>query len=282
MRTATGEFLPADEVIVCAGAYESPGVLLRSGIGPGAELAALGRSRGGRSPGGRGEPRRPSVGVDRPALCGTRRRPPGIPARGHRPQQSVDSGRCAGPAVDGLRSDSEHDGYGFCIAAALLKPTSRGRLRLRSLDAGAAPHIELGYFRDGTDLERLTECFRIAEAAAHAGRLPEVTHGARIGPPAEVVADDRALSAWIRATAMTYHHPVGTCAMGLDPSSGAVVDPDGRVHGVSGLSVIDAAVMPELPSANTNIPTIMLAEHLAARRWTGSRTDRVAASAAAP
>ena len=68
---------------------------------------------------------------------------------------------------------------------------------------------------------------------------------------------------------MTYHHPVGTCAMGLDPSAGAVVDPDGRVYGVPGLSVVDASVIPELPSANTNIPTIMLAEHLAARRWTG-------------
>src|SRR3954470_7207393 len=66
--------------------------------------------------------------------------------------------------------------------------------------------------------------------------------------------------------AATYPHPVGTCAMGTDPGDGAVVDPDGRVHGVVGLSVVDASVLPELPSANTNVPTIMLAEHLAARR----------------
>ena len=92
----------------------------------------------------------------------------------------------------------------------------------------------------------------------------------------------RPLAAWIRAAAMTYHHPVGTCAMGLDPRDGAVVDPDGRVYGVAGLSVVDASVMPELPSANTNIPTIMLAEHLAARRWTGGRgAARVPESAAA-
>jgi len=62
-----------------------------------------------------------------------------------------------------------------------------------------------------------------------------------------------------------YHHSVGTCAMGPDPAEGAVVDAAGSVHGVAGLYVVDASVMPDIPSANTHVPTIMVAEHVAAR-----------------
>jgi choline dehydrogenase len=69
--------------------------------------------------------------------------------------------------------------------------------------------------------------------------------------------------------------------MGPDPGAGAVVDPDGRVHGVAGLSVVDASVMPDIPSANTNIPTIMLAEHIAARRLDAARRDTLARAATA-
>jgi choline dehydrogenase len=68
------------------------------------------------------------------------------------------------------------------------------------------------------------------------------------------------------AATWSYHHAVGTCAMGPDPAAGAVVDAELRVHGVAGLSVIDASVFPEIPSANTNVPTMALAEHAAARR----------------
>ena len=64
----------------------------------------------------------------------------------------------------------------------------------------------------------------------------------------------------------TYHHPVGTCAMGPDPEQGAVVDARGCVYGVDGLSVVDASILPEIPSANTNLPTITAAEHIASRR----------------
>ena len=68
----------------------------------------------------------------------------------------------------------------------------------------------------------------------------------------------------IRRHAWTYHHPVGTCAMGPAAGSGSVVDADGTVHGIDGLSVADASVMPDIPSANTHIPTVMIAERIAA------------------
>lgn len=69
-------------------------------------------------------------------------------------------------------------------------------------------------------------------------------------------------AAWIRRNSWTYHHPVGTCAMGTSPEAGAVVDPSGRVHGIEGLFVIDASIMPDIPSANTHVPTVMVAERL--------------------
>lgn len=83
--------------------------------------------------------------------------------------------------------------------------------------------------------------------------------------PGPTVADDDldALAAWITKGVGTYHHPVGTCAMGHDPDAGAVVDARGAVHGIDDLYVADASIMPSIPTATTNIPTIMVAEHIA-------------------
>ena len=266
VRVADGEMFAADEVIVCAGAYASPGLLLRSGIGTAGDLTALGLDVVADLPGvGANLADHPWVSIDLPCpepdrdqaifqLVATARSGAGVPDGAPDLQLMV-----CGPYPLG-------DDWAFSVAAALVKPASRGRLRLRTSEASAAPDIDLGFFRDGADLPRLLEGLRLADAVTESGPLPEWTHGARLGPPRDVIADDAAATAWIRSAAATYHHPVGTCAMGLDPSSGAVVDPDGRVYGVSGLSVVDASVIPELPSANTNIPTIMLAEKIAARR----------------
>jgi len=280
VRLAGGELVAADEVILCAGAYESPGLLLRSGIGAAAELRLLGRPVVADLPGvGANLADHPWVSLDLPCrppegdpalfqLAATVRSTAALPGGPPDLQLMV-----CGPYPQG-------DGYACSVAAALLKPASRGRLRLRSADAAAAPEIELGYFREDADLRRILEALRLAEAVTHTPALTAETGGRRFGPPSELVADDDAARAWIRMSAATYHHPVGTCAMGTDPGDGAVVDPDGRVHGVVGLSVIDASVLPELPSANTNVPTIMLAEHLAARR-AAAQTGRAAAVAAA-
>jgi choline dehydrogenase len=92
----------------------------------------------------------------------------------------------------------------------------------------------------------------------HVGALKELSGGVEFGPAPEVD-----LRSWVRKQTWTYHHPVGTCAMGIDPSAGAVVDPACRVHGVAGLRVIDASIMPDIPSANTHIPTVMIAERAA-------------------
>jgi len=84
------------------------------------------------------------------------------------------------------------------------------------------------------------------------------------GPGPAISDDDTAgLARSIRERAGSYHHPVGTCAMGPNPSDGAVVDAHGAVHGISGLSVADASVMPTIPAANTNLSTIVIAERIA-------------------
>ena len=152
----------------------------------------------------------------------------------------------------------------------MLKPASRGRVRIRSLDPAAAPEITLGYYREPADLRRAREGLRLADAAARHPALAEITGGQRLGVTPAVVADDAEADAWIRRSAWTYHHPVGTCAMGQDPASGAVVDADARVYGVTGLSVADASILPDIPSANTNLPVIMAAEQIAARRRSGA------------
>ena len=91
---------------------------------------------------------------------------------------------------------------------------------------------------------------------------------AELAPGPSIADDDRnGLAASIQARVATYHHPVGTCRMGIDPRTGAVVDPRGRVYGVDQLYVADASIMPTIPSVNTNLPTTMVAERIA--YWLG-------------
>jgi len=261
------EVVPAGEVIVSAGAYLSPALLLRSGIGPAAELAALGRPVVADLPGvGANLADHPAVAID--LEC--------APAEGDPPifqlvatAHSSQAQRVGAPDLQLVACGpypAAGGRAGCMIAAALLKPASRGRVRLRDIGPGSAPEIDLGYFRDPADLPRLIEGLRLAEEAARHPALAGLTGGRRLGPPPGTTATDAAAARWIRNSAWTYHHPVGTCAMGLDPAAGAVVDPGARVYGVEGLSVADASVLPEIPSANTNIPVIMVAEHVAARR----------------
>ncbi len=150
------------------------------------------------------------------------------------------------------------DGDGYTLHACALKPRSRGSIRLHSADPRAPAAIDPGYLSDpeGHDLEMLVEGVRLSrDILAQAPFDPY--RGDEIFPGAEA-RDPAAIEAFIRRKAETIYHPVGSCRMGRD--DGAVVDPELRVHGIPGLRVVDASVMPELPSGNTNAPTIMLAE----------------------
>lgn len=152
-------------------------------------------------------------------------------------------------------------GDGFTLHACHLQPRSRGRISLVSNRASDKARIQANYLSDadGFDLKMMIECARVSRQVL-TQKAFDAYRGAPIFP-ARGDLDDAGLEAFIRAKAETVYHPVGTCRMGND--SGSVVDPQLRVRGVDGLRVIDASVMPTLPTGNTNAPTIMIAERAA-------------------
>lgn len=149
-----------------------------------------------------------------------------------------------------------HWGHGFCCHVCTLRPHSRGQVRLASSDPMAAPLIDPRFLSDPRDLATTIAGAKLTRALMRAPALqPHLGRemfGLRDG------MDDAEWERHIRARADTIYHPVGTCRMGSDAAS--VLDPGLRVRGVTGLRVVDASVMPRLVSGNTNAPTIMIAE----------------------
>jgi choline dehydrogenase len=150
----------------------------------------------------------------------------------------------------------EKDGFTFHICQ--LRPESRGRVGLSSSDPLADPAIFANYLSTEEDRRALRQGVRMMrEVAKQAALKPFVT--AEFAP-GEAVQTDAEIDAWIRRSAETIYHPVGTCRMGVAGDPMAVVDDQCRVQGVAGLRVVDASVMPTLVGGNTNAPTIMIAE----------------------
>ena len=152
-------------------------------------------------------------------------------------------------------------GDGYTVHACALRPRSRGRIELASGDPRHKPRIRPGYLSDpdGFDLRMMVECARLSRELLMQPAFDRV-RGDPVVPPRNDL-DDVALAAFVRAKAESIYHPVGTCRMGED--AGSVVDPRLRVHGIDGLRVVDASVMPRLIGGNTNAPTIMIAERAA-------------------
>jgi choline dehydrogenase-like flavoprotein len=146
------------------------------------------------------------------------------------------------------------DGYG--IRPTLLHPDSRGEMLLRSTDPKDPPRIVYNFFSAPNDLPRLREGFKLAREVAYQEAM-EPYRGVETSP-GERVKTDAEIDAFIRKTAITAHHPCGTCAMGIGP--GSVTDPELRVRGMEGLRVVDASVMPDLVSAHINACVLMIAE----------------------
>ncbi|MCB9948037.1 MAG: choline dehydrogenase [Rhodospirillaceae bacterium] len=159
------------------------------------------------------------------------------------------------------------DRHGFQAHVGPMRPTSRGRLALRSTDPKDAPILQPNYLSTDDDVRDFREALTLtrevfAQAAFDPYRGPELLPGPQVQTDAQI-------DAAIREHAETAYHPSCTCKMGSDPfsadpgSGGAVVDGYGRVHGIEGLRVVDSSIMPDIVSANLNIPTIMMAEKLA-------------------
>lgn len=153
----------------------------------------------------------------------------------------------------------EQDGYTFRICQ--LRPDARGTIRLASADPLAKPAIDPNYLQTERDLVTLREGIRLLrEVAAQPAFAPY--NGGEIHPGPDVT-DDAGLDAWVRASSETIYHPVGTARMGPEGDRMAVVDPQLRVHGMDGLWVVDASVMPTVISGNTNAPVMAIAEKAA-------------------
>ena len=275
------------EVLLCAGTIGSPQLLLLSGVGPAAELEALGI---GVTADSREVGRNLQDHLD---FCTLNQCPEPITYDFTRAQMLAVGLRYfltrSGPGVSNVaeagafvhtslapdeRADvqlhfvpaqlDEHGrnrlpGHGFTVHACVLRPASRGTLTLRSPLATDPPRIQPRYLSEPGDLEVLLEGIRISRDIIAAAPLARF-RGRELFP-GEGLGTRAALEAIVRRKAETIYHPAGTCRMGGD--TGAVVDGELRVQGIEGLRVADASVMPRLIGGNTNAPTIMIAEKAA-------------------
>ncbi len=277
----------AGEVILSAGAIGSPDILLRSGVGAGAQIKGFGGDVVHELSG---------VGanlqdhVDVMVICKSKSMASwGISAlaaprlardglawllarRGMLSSNLVEAGgfvrsQPSEPRPDiqfhfipGLKSHRGRlieYGHGMSLHTCVLRPDSRGSVT-RSAPNGP-PKVDLGLLNDDRDMERLVRGVRLAREIL--AQEPLAKHGLTEVVPGQSVIDDEGLRQHVRNQARTVYHPVGTCAMGI--GTGAVVDPELRVHGIKGLRVADASIMPTIVSGNTNAPAIMIGEKCA-------------------
>jgi choline dehydrogenase-like flavoprotein len=284
------QLIAAREVLLSAGALQSPKILMLSGIGPAAQLQAHGVAVLHDLPGvGRNLHDHPDViqVVDAPHLTelfGLSHRTIGRLVKGVFEWRSSRSGRLttnfaeAGGFVrsspDAVLPDLQlhfviaklvdHGrktvlGLGYSCHVCLLRPDSRGSLSLASADPMSAPLIDPNFLGERSDIERMVRGFKITRNIL--GQRALAGCGGRETPTSAAARTDEEIEQFIRGHADTIYHPVGTCRMGS--GAGDVVDSQLRVRGVDRLRVVDASIMPRIVAGNTNAPTIMIAEKAA-------------------
>ncbi len=274
------------EVIVCAGAINSPQVLMTSGIGPAEHLREFGIDVRVDLPGvGRNLQDHPfltmnyavnvgdtlygaehpkylaqwllkrtgpltSTAAEASAFVRTR---PGLPA--------ADIQLHMGALYFDNHGAGEHEGDAIVSGPTLLTPKARGTVTLRSADPFDKPRIRTNLLSEPEDVASMVEGMKLVERLVASEPLRSKVTG-RIDPrPGQMEGDDSDIEDALRERVELIYHPVGTCRMGTDDD--AVVDPELRVRGLEGLRVVDASVMPVIPGGNTNAPTIMVAERAA-------------------
>lgn len=265
------------EVIVCGGAVNSPQLLMCSGIGPAAHLAEVGVP----------------VVVDLPGVGANLQDHPKIDLHFTSTPRTRDDFSLGSAAYDEyqqsrtgklsvIRSQvgafvrihpeakipdvqfyaaqaSTDDDFDFVIVASLLRPKDRGTIRLRSADPFEHPVIQPNYLSSREDLRVFVDSVKWARAVVQTQAFSGF-YEAEVNPGAAIQTDEQ-IEAWVRDSLETTWHCTSTCKMGTDEM--AVVDPQLCVHGVGGLRVVDASVMPTVVGGNTNAATIMIAEKAA-------------------
>ena len=258
LHTATA----AAEVIVSAGTIGSPHLLLLSGIGPADDLGKLGiRVNADLSGVGQNlhdhlltfaiyeasrEIPAPKHNILEAHLFA--KSDPRLPAPDHQPLFM-----CNAPPLPGL----EIPAHAYAIAPGIVRPVSRGELKLTANDPGAPIHLNPRYLSQAADLNALVHSLEVSIEILEDGAFAKWRKRS-VWPKAKTRAEREQ---WVRQTCETYHHQAGTCKMGIDAAS--VVDPQLRVYGIEGLRVADASIMPAVTSGNTNAPSIMIGEKAA-------------------
>ncbi|MEU1621067.1 GMC family oxidoreductase N-terminal domain-containing protein [Streptomyces sp. NPDC005722] len=258
----------AGEVVVTAGAIGSAQLLMLSGIGPAEHLRGTGVDVLVDLPG---------VGSDlqdHPIANLVYRSARPVPAGVNNHGEALGLVRSAaaldGPDLQVLfvdapghvpSADGPGPGQGYTIAVSAILPHSRGSVRLASTDPDVLPLVDPDYYADDRDLAAVVEGLRLAREIGQADALGDWRgHEVLPGPQ---VADDAGLREYALGALCSYMHPVGTCRMGGRDDAGSVVDRTLRVHGIDGLRVADASVIPSIPSANTNATVYAIAERAA-------------------
>jgi len=280
------------EVILSAGAFGSPQILKLSGIGPAEELKSHGIEVRHELP-GVGENLQDHIDLIHTYRTKSKHDTFGVSAKGgvviakaipewkNKRSGKITSNFAEGigfvksdPSLDvpdlelvfvvGIVDDHNrkmHLGHGYSSHVTLLRPKSRGWVKLNSTDPRDPPAINPAFLEDGDDLKQMVKAWKLQKSVLESAAFDDY-RGKELYPVD--ANDEEAIIQDIKNRADTQYHPVGTCKMGPDSDPMAVVDVELKVKGIEGLRVIDASIMPTLIGGNTNAPTVMIAEKIAA------------------
>jgi choline dehydrogenase len=249
------------EIVLSAGAIGSPHLLMLSGVGPASQLQRLGLP----------------VLHDAPGVGQNLRDHPGVHVRWHVKDTVSLPPEDIGPQKVALRYTARNSGLRndmimvmrFWSAQRLAVMTvglnaavGVGELTLQSADPSVQPRLHYNYLQDAFDRQRLRQGVRLSLDLARHAAFHDIID--RVYQPTDAdLASDATLDHWLRRNVITMHHISCTCKMGPATDTMAVVDQFGQVHGLSGLRVVDASILPDCPRANTNVVTMMLGERIA-------------------
>jgi choline dehydrogenase len=258
IQLSTGEIIAAPTVVLCGGAYGSPQILMRSGIGPADHLCELGIQVLVNSPGvganlqdhalvrlrfgARGETTAPVLQTLLTCSAGTQRRIPEL-------------------HIFPVGLDATADGPQLTLLVSMIRPQSRGSLRLTSATSQASPRIDPAHLTHPEDLHRLMHGVKIARKLARTPPLAAMVD--RELWPGPSITSDADLSAAVRCGVSSYQHAVGTCRMGPERDPMAVVNSTAAVYGTAGLYVVDASIIPTILGATMHMSVLAVAERCA-------------------